>query len=74
MRELNPLAAGLPNWRRFGMKATAIKFGVIGALAGTEYFVVRKHPASAKLFHHSELGHGRQATTGLADAQWYGLH
>ena len=32
------------------MKATTIKFGVIGALAATEYFVVRKYPRSAKVF------------------------
>lgn len=48
MRELNPLLAGSDG--SFGMKATGIKFGVIGALAGGEYFIVRKHPASAKFF------------------------
>jgi len=48
LRELNPLLAGSNGG--FGMKATAIKFGVVGALAGAEYFVVRKHPASAKFF------------------------
>jgi hypothetical protein len=48
MRELNPLLAGSNGG--FGMKATVIKFGVVGALAGAEYFVVRKRPASAKFF------------------------
>ncbi len=48
MRELNPLLAGSNGG--FGMKATAIKFGVIGALAAAEYLVVTKHPASAKFF------------------------
>lgn len=48
MRELNPLLAGANGG--FGMKATGIKFGVVGALAGAEYFMVRKHPASAKFF------------------------
>jgi hypothetical protein len=48
MRELNPLLAGSNGG--FGMKATTIKFGVIGALAGAEYLIVRKHPASAKFF------------------------
>jgi len=48
LRELNPLLAGSDGG--FGMKATTIKFGVIGALAGAEYLVVRKHPASAKFF------------------------
>jgi len=48
MRELNPLLAS-PNGG-FGMKATGLKFGVIGALAATEYFLVRKYPRSAKVF------------------------
>jgi hypothetical protein len=48
LRELNPLLASSNGG--FGTKATGIKFGVIGALAGTEYFVVRKHPVSAKFF------------------------
>ena len=48
MRELNPLLAS-PNGG-FGRKATTLKFGVIGALAATEYFVVRKYPRSAKVF------------------------
>ena len=48
MRELNPLLAGSDGG--FGMKATGMKFGVVGALAGAEYFIVRKHPASAKFF------------------------
>ena len=48
LRELNPLLAGSNGG--FGMKATAIKFGVVGALAGAEYLIVRKHPVSAKYF------------------------
>jgi hypothetical protein len=70
MRELNPLLAGSNGG--FGIKATAIKFGVIGALAGSEYLVVRKHPASAKFFtivNWVTAG----ATTGLA-VHNYGLH
>ena len=70
MREVNPLLAGSNGG--FGMKATTIKFGVVGALAGAEYFVVRKHPASAKFFtivNWVTAG----ATTGLA-VHNYGLH
>ena len=70
MRELNPLLAS-PNGG-FGMKATGIKFGVIGALAGAEYFLVKKYPRSAKLFtvlNWTTAG----ATTGLA-VHNYGLH
>jgi hypothetical protein len=48
MLELNPLLASPDG--RFGMKATTIKFGVIGALAASEYFLVRKYPRSAKVF------------------------
>jgi len=70
MRELNPLLAGSNGG--FGMKATTIKFGVVGALAGAEYFIVRKHPASAKFFtivNWVTAG----GTTGLA-VRNYGLH
>jgi hypothetical protein len=48
MRELNPLLASPDGG--FGMKATGIKFGVIGALAGVEYLLVKKYPRSAKVF------------------------
>lgn len=48
MRELNPLLASPDG--SFGVKAATIKFGVVGALAATEYFVVRKYPRSAKVF------------------------
>jgi len=48
MRELNPLLASPDGG--FGLKATTIKFGVVGALAATEYYVVRKYPRSAKVF------------------------
>lgn len=70
MRELNPLLAGSNGG--FGMRATALKFGVVGALAGAEYFVVRKRPASAKFFtlvNWVTAG----ATTGLA-VHNFGLH
>jgi hypothetical protein len=70
MRELNPLLAS-PNGG-FGTQATALKFGVIGALAGAEYFLVRKHPRSAKFFtivNWTTAG----ATTGLAIHN-YSLH
>ena len=70
MRELNPLLAGSNGG--FGMKATGIKFGVMGALAGAEYFLVRKHPASAKfltILNWVTAG----ATTGLA-VHNFGLH
>jgi hypothetical protein len=70
MRELNPLLAGSNGG--FGMRATALKFGVIGALAGAEYLVVRKRPASAKFFtlvNWVTAG----ATTGLA-VHNFGLH
>lgn len=48
MRELNPLLAGSNGG--FGVKASAMKFGVVGALAGAEYLLVRKYPHSAKFF------------------------
>ncbi len=48
MRELNPLLASPDGG--FGKKATTLKFGVIGALAASEYFLVRKYPRSAKVF------------------------
>jgi len=70
MRELNPLLAS-PNGG-FGTKATALKFSVVGALAGAEYFLVKKYPRSAKLFtivNWTTAG----ATTGLAMHN-YSLH
>ena len=63
LRELNPVLAGPDG--RFGMKATAVKFGVIGGLLGAEYLIVKKFPASAKFFtviNYSKAG----VTTGLA--------
>lgn len=63
MRELNPLLASSNGG--FGMKATGVKFGIVGALAGAEYFLVRKYPRSAKFFtivNWTTAG----ATTGLA--------
>ena len=47
-RELNPLLASSNGG--FGMRAAGIKFGVTSALAGVEYFLVRKYPRSAKFF------------------------
>ncbi|MEO8048875.1 MAG: hypothetical protein ABI833_00545 [Acidobacteriota bacterium] len=47
-RELNPVLAGSNGG--FGMKATGIKFGVVGALVGAESFIVKKHPTAAKFF------------------------
>jgi len=70
MSELNPLLAGSNGG--FGRKATTIKFGVVGALAGAEYFVVRKHPASAKFFTIANWVTAG-ATTGLA-VHNFGLH
>ncbi len=70
MRELNPLLAS-PNGG-FGMKATGIKFGVVGALAGAEYLLIKKYPRSAKFFtivNWTTAG----ATTGLA-VHNYRLH
>jgi len=70
MREVNPLLAS-PNGG-FGMKATGIKFGVIGALAGVEYVLVKKYPRSAKVFtivNWTTAG----ATTAMA-VHNYGLH
>ncbi len=48
MRELNPVLAGSDGG--FGMKATVLKFGVVGALTGVEYVLVKKYPRSAKFF------------------------
>ncbi len=63
LRELNPVLAGPDG--RFGMKATSIKFGVIGGLIGAEYLLVKKFPAWAKFFtvvNYTTAG----ITTGLA--------
>jgi hypothetical protein len=63
LRELNPVLAGSDG--RFGMKATGIKFGVVGGLIGVEYLLVKKFPRSAKFFsivNYSTAG----ITTGLA--------
>ena len=62
-RELNPMLAG-PHGE-FGMKATTVKFAVIGALAGAEYLFVRKSPKSAKLFRRLNWS-SSAVTTGLA--------
>ena len=62
-RELNPLLAD-PNGR-FGIKATTVKFSVVGALVGAEYLLARKSPRAAHLF--SRLNWSSSAVTcGLA--------
>ena len=47
MRELNPLLADSTG--AFGMRASTIKFGVVGAFIGVEYLLVKKHPGAAKI-------------------------
>ncbi len=47
-RELNPALAGSNG--EFGMRATAIKFAVVGAVIGGEYLLIRKSPRAARLF------------------------
>jgi hypothetical protein len=54
------------------MKASVIKFGVVGALAGAEYFVVKRRPASAKFFTIVNWV-AAGATTGIA-VHNFGLH
>ena len=62
-RELNPMLAG-PNGE-FGVKATTVKFAVVGALIGAEYLLVRKSSRAARLF--QRLNWTSSAlTTGLA--------
>jgi hypothetical protein len=63
MRELNPLLASPDGG--FGMKAASVKFGVIGALAGVEYVLVKKYPRSARFFAIANWTTAG-ATTGLA--------
>src|ERR1041384_4142188 len=46
-RELNPMLASSNG--TFGMKATAVKFGVVGALVGVEYLLAKKSPRAARL-------------------------
>ena len=70
MRELNPLLASPDG--SFGMKATAIKFGVIGALAAGEYFLVRKYPRSAKVF--TIVNWTTAGATGALAVHNYSLH
>jgi hypothetical protein len=70
MQELNPLLAS-PNGS-FGMKATTLKFGVIGALAATETFVVRKYPRAAKVF--TIVNWTAAGATGALAIHNYSLH
>ena len=62
-RELNPLLADANGG--FGMKATTMKFAVVGALIGVEYLVVRRHPRAAGIFSKINWS-GAAVTTGLA--------
>ena len=48
MRELNPVLAGKDG--SFGMQASIVKLGVMGAFVGVEYLIVRKHPNAARAF------------------------
>jgi len=48
MRELNPVLAD--SHGAFGMRATTMKFGVVGAFVGVEYLIARKHPGAARVF------------------------
>lgn len=47
MHELNPVLSDSTG--AFGMRATSVKFGVVGAFIGVEYLLVRKHPGAAKV-------------------------
>jgi hypothetical protein len=48
----------------FGMRATAVKFSVVGALIGAEYLLARKSPRAARLI--TRLNWASSAvTTGL---------
>jgi hypothetical protein len=62
-RELNPLLAD-PNGA-FGVRATTLKFSVVFALVGVEYFLVRKNPRAARLFEKLNWA-SSVLTTGLA--------
>jgi hypothetical protein len=63
MRELNPLLASQDG--RFGMQAAGIKFGATAAILGLEYWLVKKHPGSARIL--SKLNWTSAAvTTGFA--------
>lgn len=63
MRELNPVLADRNG--AFGMKAAGVKFGVVGALIGIEYLIVKKFPNSARVFSKMNWG-GAILTTGFA--------
>jgi hypothetical protein len=63
MRELNPVLAGSNG--EFGMRATTIKFGVIGVFIGVEYLIVKAHPGAARIFSKVNWA-AAGVTTGLA--------
>ena len=48
MRELNPVLAGKDG--TFGMEASLLKVGVVAALVGVEYLIVRHHATAARAF------------------------
>jgi hypothetical protein len=48
VRELNPVLAGKDG--TFGLQASIVKLGVMGAFVGVECLIVRHHPNAAKAF------------------------
>ena len=63
MRELNPVLAGSQG--QFGGKAIALKVGLIVALVGVEYLIVKTHPRAAGVFTKINWS-GAALTTGFA--------
>ena len=47
MRELNPVLRGRD--QTFDGRSAAIKLGVVGAIIGVEYLIMRRHPKSLRL-------------------------
>jgi hypothetical protein len=67
--EGNALLAS-PNGR-FGAKASLMKLGVVGAVLGVEYLVIRKNPRAAKMLW--KLNWGSSAVTGAVAARNYSI-
>jgi hypothetical protein len=63
MRELNPILAGPRG--QFGVSSVLVKAGVMGALIGVEYLIVKAHPAAARAFTKINWA-GAAVTTGVA--------
>lgn len=63
MRELNPALAGGDG--RFGARAATVKLGVVGALVGIEYLIVKKYPRTARAFEKVNWS-GAALTSGFA--------